>query len=753
MTLWHLCIPVPLLPTRGEIFYSPRSHRLTLRSFSSNVPAPSVIMKKILTLSILSCLALVARAEDLKTVDAFRDAAAKANSVLTIPDWEQTPEAVDEMMKNAIAAANKALDQIGAQDPSKVTFKSTIVALDDIGYQANLAANRATLIKETNTSEAMRTAAEKAVKVFQEWAVGVDYREDVYKAVKAFEKTQPKLADEDAKLMKETLRDYRRAGLDLPPEKRQEVEKLRKDLSKLGTDFESNIVQVQAPVVFTKAELDGVPESFLASPGIKTGDDAYTVKANVTWQYVAVMENAKSEEVRKRLYIIHDSLAKDKNIAVLNQMLALRNKIALRLGYKSWADFQTEIKMAKSGAGAEKYINDLIAGSAPKFDGEVAELRKLKVAESKDPNAQIKMWDFRYYQNQLKKQKYSVDTEALRVYFPFQKTLEGMFNIYQSIFNLKFEKIAVPQKWIDDLQLYAVTDAGSGEPLGMFYLDMFPREGKFNHFAEFEIIGGKLLSNGKYQRPTVALLCNFPPPSEGKPSLLTHGDVETLFHEFGHALHAIVTRAKYSRFAGTNVPRDFVEAPSQMLQNWVWDKKVLDTFASDYRDPAKTIPVETIDKMKEAKLATVGVYYRRQFAFAALDLALHAAHPEDKPYDSVAISNPILEKVFLPIAPETAFVAYMGHLNGYDAGYYGYAWADAIAADMATVFELAKDGYQDKQAGLRLRTDIYEPGDSREINQSIEKFLGRKQSVQPFLKKIGIGGTKKEGSIPSKESK
>lgn len=708
-------------------------------------------MKPTLSLLILCALASTVSASSLKTADSFRDAAAKANSILTVPDWDQTPEAVEASMKNAIATANAALDEIGSQDLSKVTFKSTVVALDDLGYQARIAANKATIIKETNASAPMRTAAENAVKLFQDWAVGVDYREDVYKAIKAFEKTKPKLSGEDAKLFKETLRDYRRAGLDLPAEKRQEVEKLRKDLSKLGTDFDSNIVEAQVPVVFTKAELEGVPDSFLSSPGIKTGDDAYTVKANVTWQNIAVMENAKSEDVRKRLYLIHDSLAKEKNVDVLNQMLVLRNKIALQLGYKSWADYQTEIKLAKSGAGAEKYINDLIAGTQPKFETEVAELRKLKAAETNDPNAQIKIWDFRYYQNQLKKQKYAVDTEALRVYFPFQKTLEGMFNIYQNIFGLKFDRINVPQKWIDDLQLYAVTDSATGEPLGMFYLDMFPREGKFNHFAAFEIIGGKLLSDGKYQRPTYALLCNFPPASAGKPSLLTHGDVETLFHEFGHALHGIVTRAKYSRFAGTNVPGDFVEAPSQMLQNWVWDKKVLDTFAANYLDSSKMIPAETIEKLKEAKLATIGVFYRRQFAFAALDLALHDPHPVNQPYDCVAISNPILERVFLPILPETTFVTYFGHLNGYDAGYYGYAWADAIAADMATVFESAKDGYLDKQAGLRLRRDIYEPGDSRETTQSIEKFLARKQSVQPFLKKIGING--KADSMPAKEGK
>ena len=468
-------------------------------------------------------------------------------------------------MKEAIANANKALDQIGAQDLGKVTFQSTVGALDDLAYKANLQANKATIIKEANTNAAMRTAAENAVKTFQDWAVGIDYREDVYKALKSFADTQPQLSGEDAKLLSETMRDYRRAGLELPPDKRKEVEQLRKELSKLGTDFDTNIVEVKSPVVFTKTELNGVPDSLLGAPGVKTGENSYTIMANVTWQYLALQENAKSEATRKSLYVVHDRLAKDKNVSVLNQMLVLRNKIALRLGYKSWDDFQTEIRLAKSGAGAKSYIDNLIAGIQPKFDAEVSTVQKMKAADTNDLEAKINVWDWRYYTNQLKKQKYAVDTEALRSFFPFQKVLEGMFNIYQNIFGLKFEKISAPYKWIDDLQLYMVTDSATGEPLGMFYLDMFPREGKFNHFAEFEIIGGKLLSDGKYQRPTVALLCNFPPPSADKPSLMMHSDVEVLFHEFGHALHTIVTRAKYGRFSGTSVPRDFVEAPSQML--------------------------------------------------------------------------------------------------------------------------------------------------------------------------------------------
>ena len=703
-------------------------------------------MRQLLLALLFVGLTFSLRGEEVKSLADFQAAADQANEILTIPEWPKTPETLGAEMNSAIAKADGALDTLGAQDLSKVTLQTTVGALDDIVNEAQTIANKATIIKETSPNPAMREAAESAIKTFQDWFVGVDYREDVYKAVKAFADTQPQLEGEDALLLEHTLRDYRRAGLELPPEQHAEVEKLRKELGKLETDFASNIVEAKAPVVFTKAELKGVPESFLESPGVKTGSDSYTVLANVTFHNNTIEETATREKTRKRLFDVRFNLAREKNVPLINDILAHRNTIALKLGYKSWDDFQTEIKMAKNGATAKKFIDDLIAGIQPKFEAEVNQLRKLKVAETKERDAKINLWDWRYYTNQLKKQKYTVETEALRDYFPFQQTLEGMFNIYQNIFGLKFTKISAPEKWVDDLQLYLAADAASGQPLGLFYLDMFPRDGKFNHFAEFGIIGGKLLPNGKYQRPTVALLCNFPPPAKNKPSLLSHGDVETLFHEFGHALHAIVTNAKYARFSGTNVPADFVEAPSQMLQNWVWNKKVLDTFAADYREPSKKIPAETIAKMKEAKLATVGLTYRRQFAFASIDLALHDVHPEGEPYDCVALSNPILEKVFLPIDPKTAFIASFGHLAGYDAGYYGYAWADAFAADMATVFEKAPDGFLDKQAGMSLRNEIYAPGGSREIDISIGKFLNRERSIQPFLKTLGMGSQEKQSA-------
>jgi len=324
------------------------------------------------------------------------------------------------------------------------------------------------------------------------------------------------------------------------------------------------------------------------------------------------------------------------------------------------------------------------------------------------------------------------------LYFPYQRVLEGMFSVYQRIFGLRFEEVESPTVWAGGVRLYAVLDADSGEPLGLFYLDMFPRDGKYNHFAHFGIVDGKRLPGGSYQRPVSALICNFPPPQPDEPSLLSHGEVETLFHEFGHAMHATLTRANHASFSGTSVPRDFVEAPSQMLENWVWDKLVLDGFAADYRDPSNKIPEDILNQLDAARKATIAIFYRRQIAFGLLDLTLHTAVHERGQTNVVELSNRILSEVFLPVPTNSAFVAYFGHLTGYDAGYYGYAWADAFAADMATVFERAPDRYLDVTAGKRLRREIYEPGDSREVTVSIEAFLGRPHSINPFLKQLGI---------------
>jgi thimet oligopeptidase len=669
---------------------------------------------------------------------AFQKKAETFNEVVTVPTFETTSDEVAATATNVIASGNAALDRIGRLKSGEVNFTNTIRALDDIGYSIQTPENRLELIQQTSTNAAVRDAATDAIKQLDEWSVGIDYREDVYAAVRAYADTKPQLAGEDKKLFDETLRDYRRAGLDLPKDQRDEVEKLRKELTALETDFENNVTKAEQPLKFTKAELDGVPEAFLTQQGIKTGDDEYTLMANITFHYIMVEDNAKREDTRKRMIIAQCNLARDENIPLLQKILVLRDEIAQKLGYASYADYATEVRMVKNAATAIEFLQKLEKGLQPKFDAELEEFRQLKIKETGDTNATIYVWDWRYYANELKKTRYNVDAEQLRVYFPYERVLEGLFAIYQRIFGLKFERVEPPYQWIGDLELYTVSDAKTGRPLGLFYLDMFPREGKYNHFAQFGIIEGKLRPDGKYQRPVCALICNFPPPQPDKPSLMSHDEVETIFHEFGHAMHTILTQAKYSRFSGTSVPQDFVEAPSQMLENWPWDKRVLDSFAADYRDPNKKIPQAVLNQLKASRLATEGTFYRRQLSFGLMDLALHTQIHATNADDVLPLSNKVLSEVFLPVPPDTAFVAYFGHLIGYGSGYYGYAWADAIAADMATVFEYSPDGFFDQTAGMRMRREIYQVGDSRDVNVSIEKFLGRPRSIEPFLKRIGV---------------
>lgn len=695
-----------------------------------------MLLKKtvLLTMTLLTLVGASANAAGLAD---FEKSAAKFHSVVTLPTFETTTNEIAATAKSIIATGNAALDRIGKLGAKDVDFTNTVIALDNLGYEIGLGANRLSLIEQTSTNAAVRDAATDAIKQISEWSVGIDYREDVYQALKAFAATKPKLSGEDKKLFDDTMRDYRRAGLELPKAQRDEVEKLRKELTLLETDYQNNITKATKSLTFTKAELDGVPEDFLAQRGIKTGDDEYTLKANITFHYLMVEDNAKVEATRRRMMTEQCNLAREANLPLLQKILVLRDTIATKLGYKTYADYATETRMVRNGATAINFLESLKTGLQPKYDRELAEFRELKIKETGDTNAVINSWDWRYFANQLKKTKYNVDAEQLRVYFPYQNVLDGMFAIYQRIFGLKFERVEAPYKWIDDLQLYTVSDAKTGEPMGLFYLDMFPRDGKYNHFAQFGIIEGKLLPDGKYQRPVCALVCNFPPPQADKPSLLSHDEVETVFHEFGHAMHTILTRAKYSRFSGTSVPQDFVEAPSQMLENWPWDKKVLDSFAADYRDPKKKIPASIIAQLKTARLATEATRYRRQLSFGLMDLTLHTQIHATNADEVLPLSNKVLSDVSFPVPPGTAFVGYFGHIIGYGAGYYGYAWADAIAADMATSFENSPDGYFDKKTGMRMRNEIYAVGDSRDINVSIEKFLGRPRSIEPFLKRIG----------------
>jgi len=668
----------------------------------------------------------------------FQTDAARNRVVLDLPVWEKTPTQVETAVRSALERADARIDALAVQDANRVTFESVFVALDDIAWDVGNVARRMWVIRSTGTDPNLREAATEQINVINDWSVGLQYREDVYETCRAFAQRyeagrRPRLRGEDLRLFEETMRDYRRAGLDLSREKRAEVESLQKRLARVETEFSSNITRASEPITFTRAEIEGVPQPFIDAA--RTGDDEYTFMATVTPQFLAIMENAEREQTRKIMKTARYSLLQQTNGPILDEMVRLRDRIATLLGYDSWADYQTEIRMARSGGAAMDFVKEMSAGLEPKFRQELTRMQAMKAEDAGDPETKVRHWDWRYYSNQIKKQGYAVDTEALREYFPYRPVLRGMFDVYGEIFGLRFQRVRAPWVWHEDVELYATIDSRTDEPLGLFYLDMFPREGKYNHFAQFGITAGKRLESGRHHRPVVALVCNFTPPREGRPSLLTHSEVETLFHEFGHCVHSILTRAEHGRFAGTSVPRDFVEAPSQMLENWVWDTAILNRFAGHYEDRSKKIEPDVLARMEDAKLATIGAFYRRQLAFALSDLRLHDAGAYK---DAREICNDTMAEIFLAPPQDTHFAAYWGHLAGYDAGYYGYAWADAIAADMATAFEKAPGGFLDREVGMRLRNEIYAVGGARDVEASIEAFLGRDRSIEPFLKSLGI---------------
>lgn len=699
-----------------------------------------VLKQTALLLAFSSCVAGAAFASAQPSPLApWQDAAKKARVTFNLPQWEKTPAQIQATTETVISVGDARLDIIAGRKPEQMNFHNTIAALDYAYYPVVAASYRLNLIDETNTSKAVRDAAHEAIKRLQKWFVDTSFRQDVYQAVKSVAATKPAVSGEDAKYLKTVLRDYRRNGMELPEEKRRQLQDLKNKLNERQLAFQTNITKADTWVEFTREELEGASAGFLSNKQLIGEDGRYRINANVTWQVLEILENVKSEESRQRLSIARSSRAMKENTPLFVEILKVRAQIAKLLGYDNWADYRIEIKMAGNGKTALDFLQDISTGLAPKFEQELATFTKLKAMETGNSNAQAKYWDIPYYKNQLKKNRYQIDMKKLKVFFELENTLNGMFAVFEELFNIKISSIEAPYKWIDDLRLYAVTDAASGAPLGLIYMDMFPREGKYNHFAQFGITPGKRMPDGNYQRPVVALICNFPPPANGKPSLLTYNDAETLFHEFGHALHSTLTQANYLEFSGTSVPRDFVEAPSQMLENWLRDKQILDRFAVDYRDGKSKIPSATLDKMEAARLATIGTKYRRQLGFGLLDLAIHMTTDEKVFDDFVAVTNKIMSDTYVPVPENTAFVASFGHLGGgYDAGYYGYAWADAISADMASVFRKAPGGLMDKKVGMRLRNEIYAKGGSREITDSIHAFLQRDSSLEPFFAFIGL---------------
>ena len=700
-------------------------------------------MKRASTLSLIpiftlfSACSLYGGAMGFPTLEKYEDKAQQFGVKLVVPDFPGSPEEIGIATDIILEEIKRSGDAIAALPDDQLNFNNTFKAVDQAFLMAYNKAQPIYLVKNTSPDEKMREAASDAVKRFDEAEIEFNYREDIYQKLKEFAKTDPILPAEDNRLMQETMADYKRLGYDLPLEDREKAEALKKKISALETDFQDNIRESNDSLFFTADELEGVSESFLAS--VKTPEGTYEIKPNVVSHIVAIYKTAINEETRKRVYIARTSRAMDKNIDLLREMITTRSELAHLLGHATWADYRLENRMAKDGDTAVTFLTDLTQRLEPKFQQEMNDLLELKREDTQNPEAVLNSWDITYYQEKQNQISYQIDEEQLRQYFPFERCVQGLFQICETIFGIEITEIENPTLWDSTVSLYVITDTETEKPLGLFYLDPFPREGKYNHFAKFGIINGAELPDGTYQRPTVALVCNFPAPADNQPSLLSYSDVETLFHEFGHCIHTLLTESRYNRFSGTSVPRDFVEVPSQMLEYWLADPTVLSLFAANWKDISIPMPEDWVRKLNAIDKAHSGISYRKQMAFALMDLTMH--HQNDVAETAanlVEITNDIAAKVAVPFPDGTAFVAAFGHLAGYDAGYYGYAWADVIAADFAKQFEVAPGGFLDNEIGMRLRKEVLEKGDSRDINESVSAFLGREPEMDAFIESLGL---------------
>jgi len=444
--------------------------------------------------------------------------------------------------------------------------------------------------------------------------------------------------------------------------------------------------------------------------------------------YVPFMDNAGNGDARRRLEHMFNNRCVPANIVLMEQAIVLRRKIAKLLGYPTFADYVLADRMAANSANVFSFLDRTWAKLKKKGRKELRDRVKLKGGEDKVLHA----WEWRYYNNQLKKSKYSVDYEKIKEYFPLETVIKGMLEVFGEVFGVKFVPAQLPV-WHKDVRAYEIRNA-DGTAAAYFYFDLFPREGKYKHAACFGIRHGRELADGAYELPAAAIVSNFPPPSGDTPPLLQFNDVVTFFHEFGHVTHNIFTRAKYGKFSGTSVSRDFVEVPSKMLENWAFEPSVLRRISGHFRNPSEKLPEEMIKKLIEAKNMDSGLVYLRQLFFSLLDMRYHTAKGK---VDTTKVYEKLMKKISLiPLSPDSHPQANFGHLmGGYEAGYYSYLWSEVIAADLFGAFEAA--GVMDPATGAKYRELILAPGRSYDEAGQVEKFLGRPSGEDAFLKSIG----------------
>jgi thimet oligopeptidase len=609
------------------------------------------------------------------------------------------------------------------------TFLNTVVALEASDDDLSDLSAMITIHKDASPSAALRTAAGEATERLSKALVEIEFDPGMYRAVMEYAAKKERLTGPDKILFDDMKKGYERMGFTLPKAKQQKLKKNLKRLGQLGIAFDRNLNEYKDHILVTKEELDGLPDSYIANLKKEGGKYKITLAYPDSRPYMAGAHNkAKRKELSEKL----SRKGGVKNVAIIKEMFKIRAENAKLLGYTNHVDYKLEMRMAKNARTVRRFINDILGKTKKAAEKDRQMLGTYKRKREKDPKAKLHDYDIGYLFKQLRKEKFDIDSDFVKEHFPFEHVKQGTLDAYQKLLGVSFKRRNDIPLWHPDVQFYDIHDPKEGY-LSSFALDLYPRDGKYGHAAVFDIIMGRENPDGSYTPPLAAMIANFPKPSKKNPSLMSHGEVETFFHEFGHVVHFTLTKAKYRAQAGTNTAWDFVEAPSQMLENWVWDENMLARLSKHYKT-GKPLPKALVRRMIKARLFGEAWSVRGQALYALFDHLLHTGEGKDpvRLFDR-------LERELMGIPPPKGqlFIAGFGHLaHGYDAGYYGYLWSRVYAEDMFTRFK--KAGILNPKVGKDYRAWVLEKGSSMKEMELIKGFLGRKPNSKAFLKSIGV---------------
>lgn len=665
-----------------------------------------------------------------------------------IPFGEIEAEHIEPAITELVARCERRLEAIaGLQEPR--TYANTMSALDALTTELDQAMSVVRHLKEAATTQQIRQAHAQVEPLVIAFHSRLVLHDGLWRAIREYLETPEakSLGGARKRYLEKTVSDFRRHGADLPPEKKKVLEELDVELGRATTAFSDNVLDATNAfeyVIENEAQLAGLPAS-----AVIMARESAEMKGVRGWRftlqspsYLAVMTYLDDEAVRERFYRAYHaraSRAPFDNKANLLRILDLRRKKAQLLGYTDFADFALEDRMAKSGARAEEFLNGLRRETEPFFHSENADLYRFR-QELEGPAAKpIEAWDAAYYAEKLRRARFDFDEEMLRPYFPLERVVEGMFEIVRRLFGVAVvEKPGAPV-WDPQVRFYEIID-GNGALLGAFYADWYPRENKRPGAWMDAFITGRPREDGTFS-PHLGLMCgNLTPPVGGKPALLTHRDVETIFHEFGHLLHHCLSRVEVRCLSGTLVAWDFVELPSQIMENWCWEREALDLISAHHETGAG-LPDHLFERLVRARTFRAANAQMRQLSFGATDLALHRHYEPDRDGDPVAYSRRILAGFSpAPLHDDHAMISAFSHLfsspMGYAAGYYSYKWAEVLDADAFTVFR--EEGIFSESAGRRFRERILARGDSDDPSQLFRDFVGRDPDSRALLVRAGL---------------